>query len=121
MQPPNASPTYSPTGNTDREDRLREVQDWDIEEAKQRAKLDGIDFSVDHLAVLTFLRKFYVDHGWPKNTHELIKVLDKEFEKDGGKKYLHRLFPEGPIAQASRLAGLPTPSNAIDTSFGSTY
>ena len=34
---------------------------------------------------------------------------------------LHRLFGDGPVTQASRLASLPTPAYAMDPSFGSSY
>jgi len=100
---------------------LKEVKDWTIEDAKQQASKEDINFEIDHLVVVTYLREFYVKHGWPKSTHELTQVLDQHFEEKGGNKYLHRLFPNGPIAQATRLAGVPTPAYATDKSFGSTY
>lgn len=115
------SQTYSPTGNIKIEDRAKEVQDWNIDQAKQRARKEGIRFSVDHLAVVIYLREFYIEHGWPMRTHDLIRDLDQVFGALGGKQYLHKLFPDGPLAQASRLAGVPTPRNATHASFGSTY
>ena len=121
MTPFDDKQTYSPSGNTEKEARAKEIQAWTIEEAKQRSQHEGVVFTVDHLAVLTFLRKFYVDYGWPKSTHELTQVLDEHFKIEGGNKYLHKLFPDGPVAQATRLAGLPVPSYAVDKSFGSTY
>lgn len=113
--------TYSPTGNHSKAERASEIDSWNIESAKQAAQQAGMELSLDHIAVLTFLRSFYVEHGWPKGTHELIRLLDEEFSNKGGKKYLHQLFPAGPVEQATRLAGLPTPSYAVDESFGSTY
>ena len=105
--------TYSPTGNTEKEDRAREIRGWNIEEAKQNARKEGIQFSVDHLAVITYLRKFYYDHGWPKSTHELTQILDNEFADKGGNKYLHKLFPDGPLKFACKCAGLPKPPTCL--------
>jgi tRNA 2-thiouridine synthesizing protein E len=117
----NSQQTYSPTGQTEADDRAKEIASWTIERATERALSEGIDLSINHITVLTFLRTFYVKHGWPKSTHELTRVLDNEFAELGGNKFLHELFPDGPIAQATRLAGVPTPDYAVDKSFGSTY
>ena len=113
--------TYSPTGNHSKAQRANEVDDWNFEQAKAHAAKEGLDLTLDHIAVLTYLRSTYVEYGWPKNTHELTQWLDQEFKSKGGNRYLHQLFPDGPIAQATRLAGLPTPSYAVDESFGSTF
>ena len=113
--------TYSPTGNTERQDRAREIADWSAEQAKQQAQQEGFEMTNEHLEVLNVLREFYVEHGWPKKTHELTRALDQSFEAQGGKKYLHQLFPDGPVAQGTRLAGLPQPEYAVDESFGSTH
>ena len=113
--------TYSPTGHTEKSDREMEIDAWTIEKTKQQADAEGVDITINHLTVLAFLRAFYVEFGWPKNTHELSHILDKRFEHVGGNKFLHHLFPDGPIAQGTRLAGVPTPSYAMDKSFGSTY
>ena len=113
--------TYSPTGNTERADRAEEIKNWDTDQAMQQARNEGVDISDDHLKVLHFLRGFYVENGWPKKTHELTRVLDETFEPQGGKRYLHMLFPDGPVAQGTRLAGLPQPDYAVDESFGSSH
>jgi tRNA 2-thiouridine synthesizing protein E len=48
-------------------------------------------------------------------------LLNERFAKEGGSKFLYELFPGGPVARGSRLAGVPAPSDARDLSFGSTY
>jgi tRNA 2-thiouridine synthesizing protein E len=101
--------SHTPTVNTNKDVRLNEIHDWNLQKSKEIAREDGIEIVIDHFAVLTFLRAFYVKHGWPKSTRVLTQVLDKAFKQHGGKKYLRRLFPNGPVAQGTRLAGLPTP------------
>jgi tRNA 2-thiouridine synthesizing protein E len=53
------------------------------------------------------------------NARELHDALEEKFHVKGGMRYLYVLFPGGPIAQGCRLAGLPTPTGAVDLSFGS--
>jgi len=112
--------TYSPTGNVSQAERAREIDDWNTDQARQQAQQEGMELTQEHLEVLRFLRQFYLQHGWPKKTHELTQALDHNFENQGGGQYLHRLFPDGPVAQGSRLAGLPQPTYAVDEHFGST-
>jgi len=113
--------TYSPTGNTQSNDRAREIDNWNIEQAVTEAARHGIDICDDHLDVINFLRNYYVENGWPKRTHELTRTLDRTFKHIGGKKYLHMLFPDGPLSQGTQLAGLPALYNAIDRSFGTAH
>ena len=113
--------TYSPTGNTSSDDRAREIGNWNIEQARRHARENGMDISDDHIDVIRFLRDYYINNGWPKRTHELTRELDKTFKHIGGKKYLHQLFPNGPLAQGALLAGLPSLYNVVDRSFGTTH
>ena len=113
--------TYSPTGNNEPADRAREVANWNVESARQQARKEGMEITDQHIRVLKFLRKIYVESGWPKKTHDLTQILDASFADEGGNKHLHPLFPGGPVAQGVRLAGLPTPSYAVDKSFGSSH
>jgi len=45
-------------------------------------------------------------------------MLDIEYAEQGGRKYLRRLFPEGPVAQGMRIAGLPVPPHTENEGFG---
>lgn len=45
-------------------------------------------------------------------------MLDIEYAEQGGRKYLHRLFPECPVAQGMRSAGLPVPPHTENEGFG---
>lgn len=50
-----------------------------------------------------------------------MKVMDQEFAELGGKKYLYRLFPNGPLSQIHQLADLPNLGHQTDKGFGTSY
>lgn len=114
-------PTTSLTADLERADRARETADWNEDHARQAAQQEGVTLTPQHLEVLHFLRDYYVNHGWPDNAHDMSQILDERFAAQGGKRYLHQLFNKGPLAQGSRLAGLPTPAYAVDKSFGTAH
>jgi tRNA 2-thiouridine synthesizing protein E len=80
-----------------------------------------MDISEHHLDVINFLRDNYVENGGPKKTYGLSRTLDRAYKHPGGKRYLHQLFPDGPLAQGARLAGLPALCNVVDKSFGTAH
>ena len=112
---------YSPTGNTKSVDRAREIEDWSIGQTKSQANWQGMQLSQDHVDVILYLRNYYLNNGWPKRPHELTRLLDKVYVEKGGKKYLHKLFPGGPLTQGVALAGLPPIANVVDRSFGTAH
>jgi tRNA 2-thiouridine synthesizing protein E len=71
--------------------------------------------------VISYLREQYLEHGLPRFARSTARALNKKFAAQGGGKYLHNLFPGGPVTQGSRLANLRTPANATDISFGTSY
>jgi len=102
----------------ERMDRHNELAHWDRDCASETAAREGIELTDAHWKVITFLRRYYLDHGWPHQPRVLIRELDKAFHDEGGTSYLYRLFPQGPLAQGTRVAGLPEPANVTNTSFG---
>lgn len=103
----------------ERMDRHNEMRDWDRETATRLAEGEGITLTPQHWEVITCLRKHYLEHGWPVQSHMLMRELDKTFSGAGGRRHLYHLFPGGPITQGCRVAGLPRPANTTDESFGS--
>ena len=96
-------------------------QHWNRAKSQLLADNEDIILTDAHWAVLKFLRKNYIAEGLPTHARYLSASLHKGFSAEGGNKYLRVLFPGGPITQGSRFANLPTPSDAVDTSFGSCY
>lgn len=100
---------------------LIELEPWSEEQAVEMARRDSLELTDDHLAIIRYLRDCYADHGGTINARMLVNSLEEEFAGLGGHKFLYRLFPLGPIAQASRYAGLPLPPGTRDPSFGTTH
>jgi tRNA 2-thiouridine synthesizing protein E len=95
---------------------------WTKEKAVEIARDENIQLTDRHWDVIDFLRVYYQNVGKDMpSSHEFSKTLDERFSEEGGLKYLFKLFPGGPVAQGSRIAGLPVPDDAVDSSFGSLH
>jgi tRNA 2-thiouridine synthesizing protein E len=103
----------------ERLDREQTLEKWNHDIARQIAQQENLELQDAHWALINFLRDNYLQHGLPKSSHELTQLLDTEFSQQGGIRHLYLLFPDGPIAQGSRIAGIPVAHDAEDESFGS--
>ncbi len=93
---------------------------WQPSEAERIARDEGLELGPDHWLSLRCLQEYFARHeDSDVRVRELKDALDEAFHRKGGVRYLHRLFPGGPVAQGCRLAGLPVPPGAVDPSFGS--
>lgn len=106
---------YDPNGN------LEDLPPWSLAEAEQRALDLNLDMSTDHWDVVMLLRDYYCDSGREADARQMLEALDREFAEEGGRRFLYRLFPGGPITQGSFIAGIPLPSNSTDISFGTAH
>jgi TusE/DsrC/DsvC family sulfur relay protein len=98
--------------------REQELQGWDEDRAREIAAAEGVELTDEHFKVIHKLRDYYRDNGLTETGSELGDMLDEAFSEQGGRKYLHTLFPEGPVAQGMRIAGLPVPAHTENESFG---
>ncbi|AWH90343.1 sulfurtransferase TusE [Buchnera aphidicola (Melanaphis sacchari)] len=93
---------------------LKNIQDWNIMVAKKIAKKENICLKNDHWKIIIFIRNFYLKFKIAPSMRMLLKSIEKEIE---GKKinsiYLFKLFPKGPAEQASKIAGIPKPSQCL--------
>jgi len=101
------------------EDRWLDLQEWNRKKGELLAVKEGVRLTAMHWEVIDFLRGYYLRNGLAHSGREVAVALDLAFVSMGGSKYLHRLFPDGPVAQGSRIAGLPLPPHTEDPSFGS--
>lgn len=101
-----------------RKQRKKELKNWSEEKARLLAEDNKLKLTDEHFRVMYLLRDYYLQHGLPDSGRELDDLLDEKFSDQGGRKHLHKLFPDGPVSQGMRLAGLPVPPHSKDKSFG---
>ncbi len=77
------------------------------------------DLSDMQWRVIYLLRGIYRKHGRAENARQIIKQLESDFAEEGGRKFLYQVFPNVPVSQGSRRAGIPAPPYVADASFGS--
>lgn len=102
------------------EDHKADLEDWTRQIGEATARQEGISMTSEHWQVVDFVREYYLQHGRVSAGREMAEALNQAFLAQGGSAHLLKLFPLGPVAQASRIAGLPVPPYTEDPSFGST-
>ena len=84
--------------------------DWNEAVAKQLAGNNKIDLSAEHWEIILFIRGYYLQFKHLPNARVFTKAVAKKLgEEKGNSRYLHKLFPDGPLKYACKLAGLPKP------------
>ena len=101
-----------------RADRKLVLKNWGEQQGQDSAEKEGIELTEKHWKIVHCLREYYLEHGPAQNGRELGDMLNSEFADKGGRKYLHRLFAKGPVAQGMRIAGLNVPPHTEDSGFG---
>ncbi len=94
---------------------------WSYETAVEVARGEQLELTQDHWDLIKALQEYYERNEGKVGFRELHDALDENFHSKGGVKFLYTLFPNGPVAQGCRLAGLKIPAGAVDKSFGSSF
>ncbi|SHE19354.1 TusE/DsrC/DsvC family sulfur relay protein [methanotrophic endosymbiont of Bathymodiolus puteoserpentis (Logatchev)] len=93
---------------------LCDMTQWNDEVAVYLAQLEGIVLSVEHREILLFFRQFYQDYQYLPNARVFAKAIKNTLgEEKSSSRYLLRLFPEGPLKYAAKIAGLPKPPSCL--------
>ena len=111
-------PVDTDINSQQRTQRELELKNWSDEQANKVASDEGVELTPDHLQVISLLREYYLQHGKVESGRELGEMLDEKFADQGGRKFLYKLFPEGPVTQGMRFAGLSVPAYSEDEGFG---
>lgn len=99
---------------TNSENFLQNSEDWSEDLMFYMAKLDGIELTEQHLAVIRAVRQYYAAYATTPPMRRLIAFLKKEGHTElGSSVALARLFPKGAAVSAARYAGLPRPAKCI--------
>ena len=102
------------TIEADQEGFITDVSLWSRELAGMIAESENIAMGDDHWEVVKFMRKFYEEYQIEPAARILTRAIKRTLGPEkGASKYLYELFPDGPIRQASKIAGLPKPTSCV--------
>jgi tRNA 2-thiouridine synthesizing protein E len=88
--------------------------EWNEDVAERLAELNHIKLSDEHWEIILFMRRYYQQFKHLPNARVFTKAIAKELgEAKGNSRYLHRLFPDGPLKYTCKLAGLPKPPTCL--------
>lgn len=94
----------------DPEGNMYGLEPWTYALAQQQADAEGLgDLTDQQWRVIHALRRMYRRNGRAPSSRLLIRALDSAFATECGFQNLYQVFPQGPVAQGSRLAGVPAP------------
>ncbi|MCF7970346.1 MAG: TusE/DsrC/DsvC family sulfur relay protein [Methylococcaceae bacterium] len=93
---------------------LCDLNQWNNQVAEHLAQLEGIVLSAEHWEILLFIRQFYQDYKYLPNARVFAKAIKNKLGNEkASSRYLLRLFPEGPLKYAAKIAGLPKPPSCL--------
>lgn len=93
---------------------LLHTADWNEAVAGALAEGIGVSLTDAHWEIVRFIRNYYLSFNHLPNARVFTKAVQKQLGEDkGNSRYLHRLFPGGPLKQACLIAGLPKPPGCI--------
>ena len=88
--------------------------DWSKDVAIRLAELNNISLNEAHWELIVFIRHYYQQFKHLPNARVFTKAIAKALgEEKGNSRYLHKLFPDGPLKYACKLAGLPKPPTCL--------
>ena len=93
---------------------LIRVSDWSEQVAQHLADINDLILTEAHWEIIYFIRQYYLQYKHLPNARVFAKAIAKTLgEEKANSRYLLRLFPDGPLKYACKLAGLPKPPTCI--------
>ncbi len=93
---------------------LIRATDWNEQVGEYLADLNDIILTDAHWEIINFIRQYYLQYKHLPNARVFAKAVAKVLGEDkANSRYLLRLFPEGPLKYACKLAGLPKPPTCM--------
>lgn len=93
---------------------LANLEDWSEPLAHELARAEGIELTDNHWEILWLLREFYQEFTVSPAMRVLVKRIKLKLGAEKASSlYLLKLFPESPAKIASKIAGLPKPTNCL--------
>jgi len=98
----------------DKQGFLINLSDWDNAIANQIALEENIKLTKAHWEIIYILRDFYQEYTLSPAMRILVKTVKQQLgDEKGNSIYLLSLFPNSPAKIASKIAGLPKPTNCL--------
>ena len=98
----------------DKQGFLVNLDDWNESIAEEIALEEGITLSSAHWEIIKLLRAFYQEYAISPAMRILVKTTKQQLGIDKGNSiYLMSLFPGSPAKIASKISGLPKPTNCL--------
>ncbi|WP_062067269.1 TusE/DsrC/DsvC family sulfur relay protein [Cellvibrio sp. OA-2007] len=98
----------------DKDGYLINLEDWDKEIANTIAAQENILLTPAHWEIIALLQEFYREFELSPAMRALVKYTEKKLGTEKGHSiYLLELFPPSPARIASKIAGLPRPTNCL--------
>jgi tRNA 2-thiouridine synthesizing protein E len=100
--------------NLDSEGFMTDEQQWSRVVADALAQRNGLTLTEEHWKIIQFVRDYHDAYAIEPPMRALVKALAALIGKAAGNsRFLYQLFPDGPIKEASRYAGLAKPLSCI--------
>lgn len=98
----------------DKDGYLVNLNEWSPSVAIHLAQEEKIVLTNEHWEVINTLQVFYHEYQISPAMRALVKYTEKKLGSEKGKSvYLLSLFPPSPAKIASKIAGLPRPTNCL--------
>lgn len=93
---------------------LCDMQIWNRDLAVLIAEANAIQLTAAHWEIIEFIRSYYQNFQHLPNARVFTKAIKNTLGADkGNSRYLHVLFPQGPLKYACKIAGLPKPTTCL--------
>lgn len=93
---------------------LLNKEDWTPVIAIELAREEGIELTDQHWEIIHFVQDYYEEYHITPIMRILARAIGRQLGEDKGKsRYLYSLFPDVPVRQSARIAGLPKPPSCI--------
>lgn len=100
--------------NLDKEGYLKDLNDWSPEIATLLSESEQITLTEEHWEIIHILRDFYLQFELAPAMRILVKITKEQLgDEKGNSIHLMKLFPGSPAKLASKIAGLPKPTNCL--------
>lgn len=93
---------------------LQDATQWNERVAEAQAQRLGLVLSAAHWEIILFIRKYYAKFRHLPNARVFVKAIQTTLVPEkGNNRYLHRLFPDGPLGMSCKIGGLPRPPGCL--------